>query len=368
MTDLVATQYATWDEPLLLEGGGSLAPITLAYETYGTLNAARDNGVLILHALSGDAHVAGRLSAEDRRPGWWDAIIGPGRPLDTNRYFVICSNVLGGCKGSTGPASVNPATGRPYAATFPVITIGDMVAAQVRLIDYLRIPSLLAVVGGSMGGFQALQWAAAFPERVRGVVPLATSSRTTTQMLAWNAIMRRAIMSDPRWRGGDYYGHEPPTDGLAVARMIGHVTYLSDSSLEQKFGRRFQHSDRPSFTLGPEFAVESYLEHQGESFNARFDANSYLAILKAMDYFDLAAAYGSLEHALGRTQARWLIMSFSTDWLYPSIESEVIAQALRNLGGPGSHTIVESDLGHDAFLLEDDRVGPPLADFLATCE
>lgn len=362
---LVETQYATWSEPLLLEGGGSLAPITLAYETYGRLNEQRDNAVLLLHALSGDAHAAGRLSAEDRRAGWWDALIGPGKPFDTDRYFFICSNVLGGCKGSTGPASLNPETGRPYGGDFPVITIGDIVAAQVRLIDRLDIPVLLAAAGGSMGGFQALQWAASYPGRVRGVLPLATSARTTAQMLAWNSIGRRAITSDPRWRGGHYYDGERPTDGLAVARMIGHITYLSPESLERKFGRNLQGREAISYTPGPEFAIESYLDYQGESFNARFDANSYLTILKAMDYWDLAASYGSLEAALGRSQARWLLLSFTSDWLYPTSESALIANTLHSLGKPVQHFEIVSDLGHDAFLIEDNKVGPHIARFLA---
>jgi homoserine O-acetyltransferase len=365
--DLVITRSASWHEPLRLDSGASLAPFTIAYEQYGELNAARDNAVLILHALSGDAHVAGRLSSEDRRPGWWDGLVGPGKPFDTERYCIICSNVLGGCKGSTGPSSTNPATGLPYGSDFPVLTIGDMVAAQARLLDRLEISTLLAAVGGSMGGFQALEWAARFPGRVRGVAPLAASARSTAQMLAWNAIMRRAIMSDPRWRGGHYYGHEPPTDGLAVARMIGHITYLSEPSLERKFGRSLQHGQRPAFTLGPEYAVESYLDYQGESFNARFDANTYLYILKAMDYFDLPGTHGSLETALGRADAGWLLMSFTSDWLYPTAETELIAAALRRAGRRVEHLVIESDLGHDAFLLEEDKVGPPLAAFLASC-
>lgn len=367
MSDLITTRSATWHEPLPLESGAALAPITIAYEQYGELNAARDNAVLIAHALSGDAHVAGGLSGEQRRPGWWDGMVGPGKPFDTSRYCVICSNVLGGCKGSTGPSSINPATDLPYGSDFPVITVGDIVAAQARLLDRLEIDTLVAVVGGSMGGFQALEWAARFPERVRGVAPLATSARSTAQMLAWNAIMRRAIMSDPRWRGGHYYGHEAPTDGLAVARMIGHITYLSEPSLERKFGRNLQYAQQPAFTLGPEYAVESYLDYQGDSFNARFDANSYLYILKAMDYFDLAASYGSLEAALGRADARWLLLSFTSDWLYPSAEAELIAQALSRAQRPVEHHVIASDLGHDAFLLEEDKVGPPLAAFLAAC-
>src|SRR5262245_35858283 len=251
---LVERRYATWTEPLRLDSGATLAPITLAYETYGELSLARDNAILLLHALSGDAHAAGRHTLADRKPGWWDAMVGPGRPFDTDRYFVICSNVIGGCQGSTGPSSIDPATGRPYGARFPVVTVADMVRAQARLLDQLGIRQLLAVAGGSMGGFQALEWATAYPDRVRGAILLATSARSSVQTLAWNAIGRRAIMSDPRWRGGDYYSSEPPTDGLAVARMIGHITYLSEPSLERKFGREYRKSDGPQFSLGPEFA------------------------------------------------------------------------------------------------------------------
>lgn len=258
---LVQTRYATWLEPLPLESGAQLAPLTLAFETYGELSPARDNAILILHALSGDAHVAGRHSSTDPKPGWWDAMVGPGRPFDTDCYFIICSNVIGGCKGSTGPSSIDPATGKPYGLRFPVITIGDMVRAQTRLIDHLGIDRLLAVVGGSMGGFQALEWATAYPDRVHGAILLATAARSSAQTVAWNAIGRRAIMADPRWRGGDYYGHEPPVDGLATARMIGHITYLSEPSLERKFGRAFQRGG-PSYTMAQEFVIESYLEHQ----------------------------------------------------------------------------------------------------------
>src|SRR5215211_5706191 len=245
---LVERRSMTWLEPLRLDCGAKLAPVTLAYETYGELNAARDNAILLLHALSGDAHAAGWY-AGDAKPGWWDSMVGPGRPFDTERYFVICSNVLGGCQGSTGPSSSNPATGRPYGASFPVLTIGDMVRAQARLLDRLGIERLLAVAGGSMGGFQALEWATALPDRVRGAILLATSARSSPQTVAWNAIGRRAIVADPRWRNGDYYGDEPPTDGLAVARMIAHITYLNELSLEQKFGRTFQGGAQPRFTL-----------------------------------------------------------------------------------------------------------------------
>jgi homoserine O-acetyltransferase/O-succinyltransferase len=361
---LVERRYLTWLEPLQLDGGATLEHVTLAYETYGTLNARHDNAILLLHALSGDSHAAGWYAGA-AKPGWWAAMVGPGRPFDTNRYFVICSNVLGGCQGSTGPSSIDPATGRPYGARFPVITIGDMVRAQSRLLDHLGIDTLLAVAGGSMGGFQALEWATAYPERVRGAILLATSARSSTQTVAWNAIGRRAIVSDPRWRGGDYYGLEAPVDGLAVARMIGHITYLSEPSLERKFGRAFQAGGGPAFTLEREFAIESYLEYQGASFNARFDANSYLYITKAMDYWDLPARYGSLEVALARSQASYLVLSFTSDWLYPTSESLVIAEAASRAGRPVEHVEIASTAGHDAFLVDYEPQGPIVEEFLA---
>ena len=362
---LVQTRYATWLEPLPLDSGASLAPVTLAYETYGRLSPARDNAILLLHALSGDAHAAGRHSAADRKPGWWESMVGPGRPFDTDRYFVICSNVLGGCRGSTGPSSVDPATGRPYGARFPVVTVGDMVRAQARLIDYLGIEQLLAVAGGSMGGFQALEWATAYPERVRGALLLATTARHSPQMVAWNAIGRRAIMSDPAWRGGDYYDGELPADGQAIARMIGHITYLSEESLERKFGRTLQRGGGPSYTLEDEFAIESYLEYQGESFNTRFDPNSYLYITKAMDYWDLPARYGSLDAALARSRAEFLLISFTSDWLYPTAESRAIAESLRRVGRPARHIELESSAGHDAFLVDDELQAPLISGFLS---
>jgi homoserine O-acetyltransferase len=361
---IVQRQYLTWTEPLPLESGATLSQVTLAFETYGTLNAAGTNAILLLHALSGDAHAAGRHSAADRKPGWWDSMVGPGKPFDTERYFVICSNVIGGCMGSTGPSSRDPRTGRPYGSRFPVLTIGDMVRAQTRLLDALGIERLLAVAGGSMGGFQALEWATAYPERVGGSLLLATAARSATQTVAWNSIGRRAIMSDPRWRGGDYYGHEPPTDGLAVARMIGHVTYLSDVSLEEKFGRRLQGAEAPAFSLEREFAVESYLDYQGASFNARFDANSYLYITKAMDYWDLAARYGSLDAAMARVQGPTLLVSFDSDWLYPSAESRLIADALTRQGRPVEHVDLHSTAGHDAFLVDEHAQRPILTAFL----
>jgi homoserine O-acetyltransferase len=363
---LVETHYASWNEPLSLESGAVLGSVMLAYETYGELNARRDNAIMIMHALSGDAHVAGLHSPASRKPGWWDTMVGPGKAFDTERYFVICSNVLGGCKGSTGPSSIDPATGQPYGLRFPIVTIGDMVKAQARLIDRLGVDSLHAVVGGSMGGFQALEWAVAYPERVRRVIPLASTGRSSAQTIAWSAIGRRAIMSDPRWRGGDYYGHEPPVDGLATARMIGHITYLSEPSLEQKFGRRLQGASRPGFSFEPEFAIERYLEYQAASFNARFDANSYLYITKAMDYWDLGAGHGQgdMAAALRKTKAAFLLLSFSTDWLYPTSESLALLEALRRARLRARHYELDSPLGHDAFLIEHEQLSPLIAEFL----
>jgi homoserine O-acetyltransferase/O-succinyltransferase len=365
---LVQRQYLTWTEPLELESGQVLGPLTLAYETYGQLNAARDNAILLLHALSGDAHAAGRHSAGERKAGWWDAMVGPGKPFDTERYYVICSNVIGGCMGSTGPSSRDPRSGRYYGARFPVITIGDMVRAQSRLLDALGIERLLAVAGGSMGGFQALEWATAQPERVGGALLLATAARSSAQTVAWNSIGRRAIMSDPRWRGGDYYEHEPPTDGLAVARMIGHVTYVSEPVLEQKFGRRLQGGAEPAFSLEREFAIESYLDYQGEIFNARFDANSFLYITKAMDYWDLPARYGSLDAAMARVRGRTLLISFDSDWLYPTSESRMIADALTRQGRPVEHVDLASPAGHDAFLIDFAAQRPIISEFLEELE
>lgn len=355
----------TWQEPLALESGQTLAPVTLTYETYGTLNAARDNAILLLHAFSGDAHAAGYHRADEQKPGWWDAMVGPGRTFDTDRYFVICSNVIGGCRGSTGPSSINPETGKPYGARFPVVTIGDMVRAQTRLIDRLGIDQLHAVIGGSMGGFQALEWATAYPERARSAILLATTARSSAQTIAWNAIGRRAIMSDPRWRGGDYYDHEPPIDGLAVARMTGHITYVSDMSLEEKFGRNFQEGAGPQFTLDPEFAIESYLNYKGDSFTTRFDPNSYLYITRAMDYWDLPGQYGSLEAAFERTRANFLILSFSSDWLYPTAESLAIAGALKHAGREYRHIELPASAGHDAFLINHELQTPIITEFLA---
>src|SRR5450432_857249 len=325
-----------------LDSGATVAPLDVAYETYGELNAAKSNAVLVLHAFSGDAHAAG-ISPETGKPGWWDNMIGPGKAFDTNKYFVICSNVLGGCRGTTGPASVNPATGCPYAMSFPVITIGDMVRLQKMLIDWFGISRLLSVSGGSMGGMQALEWAVAFPASVVSAIPIASTSRHSAQQIAFNEVGRQAIMADPDWNGGNFYGGPLPGRGLAVARMVGHITYMSDDSMREKFGRRLRDQNQ--------FEVESYLRYRGSQFVDRFDANSYLYITKAMDYFDLTSSGHSLGAAFERVKARFLVISFTSDWLYPSYQSLEVVRALRGRNCDVAYCELPSSYGHDAFLV-----------------
>ena len=365
---IVETQHFVFaeDEPLPLESGASLGPVTLAYETYGRLNADRSNAVLIEHALSGGAHVAGYRSATDAKPGWWDSCIGPGKAFDTNRFFVICSNVLGGCYGSSGPTSIEPATGRPYGLRFPVVTIADMVRAQEKLIDHLGIPRLLAAAGGSMGGMQVLEWAANHPARVRAAIPLATTARSGPMLIALSEVGRQAIYADPNWQGGGYYANgRRPDAGLAVARMIAHITYLSEEAMHRKFGRRLQTLERYGYQFRTEFQVESYLKHQGNSFIQRFDANSYLYITKAMDYFDLTADTGSLAAALaGAREVKFLVVSFTSDWLYPSHHSKEIVSALTAVGADVTYLDLESTAGHDAFLVEVDTMTQLLGSFM----
>jgi homoserine O-acetyltransferase/O-succinyltransferase len=360
---------ASPDHPLALESGQTLAPVTLAYETYGTLSPTGDNAILICHALTGDAHVAGYhgdgTNPLDEKPGWWHEMVGPGKPFDTTHYYIVCSNVLGGCKGSTGPSSVNPATGQPYGVSFPMVTIGDMVTAQARLADALGVSQWLCVAGGSLGGFQALDWSIRYPERVRSVIAMATASRVSAQGIAFNAVGRHAVINDPLWQNGSYTTDNPPVKGLATARMMAHITYLSEASLERKFGRRLQVPGTGlQFDFINEFAVESYLAHQGEAFIKRFDANSYLYMTKAMDYFDLAASYGSLTEAFAPVKADTLLVSFNSDWLFPTQESRAIAQALRRAGKPVSFVELDSPLGHDAFLLEVPAMSRIVAPFL----
>jgi len=338
-------------DSISLDSGATLAPVEVAYETYGQLSAARSNAILVLHAFSGDAHAAG-ISPETGKPGWWDNMIGPGKAFDTNKYFVISSNVLGGCRGTTGPASINPETGCPFAMSFPVITISDMVRLQKMLVDRLDIPRLLAVTGGSMGGMQALEWAVAYPDRVVSAIPIATTTRHSAQQIAFNEVGRQAIMADPDWNGGDYYGKQPPARGLAVARMVGHITYMSDDSMREKFGRRLRGKESFGFDFDVDFEVESYLRYRGNQFVGRFDANSYLYISKAMDYFDLTNGHGSLASALEPAQARFLVISFSSDWLYPSYQSQEIVRALRARNCDVAYAELPSNYGHDSFLVD----------------
>lgn len=366
--NIVTPQTFTFaqDEPFRLESGATLSPVTLAYETYGRLNADRSNAILILHALSGSAHAAGYHATEDTRPGWWDECIGPGKAFDTNRFFVICSNVLGSCYGSTGPAEIDPATGKPYALGFPVVTIGDMVRAQAKLLDHLGIDRLLCAAGGSMGGMQVLEWAAHHPHRLRAAIPLATTARHSPMLIAFSEVGRQAIYADPAWNNGEYYGNgKRPDAGLAVARMVGHITYLSDASMHQKFGRRLQAREQYGYEFQTEFAVESYLKYNGNNFTRRFDANSYLYVTKAMDYFDLSQPTGSLAAAFaGAVDVKFLVVSFTSDWLYPSYHSKELVRALYAVGADVTYLDIESTWGHDAFLLEVDTMTRLLTGFL----
>ena len=365
MEFIVKPQNFQLPEPLALDCGRTLKGVNIRYETVGTLAPDRSNAILITHALSGDAHVCGRHAPEDPKPGWWDEMVGPGRAIDTNRYFVICSNVLGSCAGSTGPRSVNPDTGNPYNLDFPVITIRDMVRAQRYLIDYLGIEKLLSVVGGSMGGMQAMEWAINYPDRLDSAVPIATTSQLSPQSIAFDWVGREAIKYDPNWNNGNYSADHVPDRGLAAARMLAHITYLSDESMSLKFGRDLQDTDSYSFDFHRDFAVESYLEHQGRRFVERFDANSYFYITRAMDYFDLAArAGGDLARAFASAKAAFLVVSFSSDWLFPTAESRKIVNALLKNRLNVSFCEIKSAYGPDAFLLEADVLGPMLRDFL----
>jgi homoserine O-acetyltransferase len=359
-------QFAGPDDPFRLVSGKTLPSVTLAYETWGE-ERNKDRTILVLHALSGDSHAAGVYSAADAKPGWWDSMIGPGRTFDTDRHFVICSNVIGGCMGSTGPSSTNPETDRPYGIDFPLITIKDMVAAQARLLDHLGIDKLFCAVGGSMGGIQALRWAVDFPDRVRAVIPIATTARHSAQAIAFYEVGRQAIMSDPKWNNGDYYDGERPDSGLALARMIAHITYLSEEAMHRKFARRLQNTQSRSqfqHNSEKEFAVESYLSHQGRQFVERFDANSYLFITKAMDYFDLTEDHSSLTEAFENVNAEFLVVSFSSDWHYPPKESKEIVKALRQNDIDVTYSEIFSGAGHDAFLIEENKLGFLIRGFL----
>jgi homoserine O-acetyltransferase len=366
---LVEKKFHTFAGPpheLLLESGASLGPITIAYETMGTLNDDKSNVILVTHALSGDSHVAGYYSEDDPKPGWWDTMVGPGKGIDTDKYFVICSNVLGGCMGTTGPSAENPATGRPYGLDFPVVTIGDMVKVQKDLLDHLGIAKLLAVVGGSIGGMQVIEWAISYPERVASAILLATTTRHSALAISFNEIGRQAIMSDPNFNKGDYYSGPKPDIGLALARMVGHVTYLSDEAMREKFGRRLQDRDSFSFDFDANFQVESYLRYQGSKFVQRFDANSFLYITKAADYFDVRKQYGndSEVEAFARVKAKILTISFTSDWLYPTYQSRDMVKAMKKNGLDVSFCEIEAKCGHDAFLLPNERQSSLINGFL----
>jgi homoserine O-acetyltransferase len=357
----LGTQAFTFGHPpaeLILESREKLGPITLVYETYGELNQQKSNAILVVHALSGDAHAAGPK-------GWWENMIGPGKGLDTDKYFVICSNVIGGCRGSTGPSSINPKTGQPYGLDFPIITIGDMVNAQRHLIDHLGIEKLLTVIGGSMGGMEVLQWMVAYPERIRSAIPIATTMKHTPQQIAFNEVGRQAIMADPDWKGGHYYGLKVPAKGLAVARMIGHITYMSDTSMAEKFGRRLR-ADKEPFKFGAEFEVEGYLRYRGDNFVKRFDANSYLYITKAIDYFNILNGNKNLANIFVGLKAKVLVIAFKSDWLYPAYQSQEIVKACKLAGVDATYCEINSTYGHDAFLLETEEETQLIKHFLNT--
>jgi len=355
------------DKPLLLDSGTQLDHLQVAYQTYGTLNQERSNAILVCHALTGDQHV-GNEHPVTGKSGWWSLMVGPGKPIDTDRYFVICSNVLGGCLGTTGPASINPATGEPYGLGLPVITIRDMVNAQARLLDHLGIDTLFSVAGGSMGGMQVLQWAASYPDRVFSALPIAAGARHSSQNIAFHEVGRQAVMADPEWQGGRYLTEgTSPRKGLAVARMAAHITYLSEQALHRKFGRNLQDRDRPTFGFDADFQIESYLRHQGMTFVERFDANSYLYLTRAMDYFDLAADYGGrLANAFRGAKTRFCVVSFTSDWLFPTVENKAVVRALNASGASVSFVEIETDRGHDAFLLDEPELFDTIRGFLSS--
>ncbi|MGZ5863966.1 MAG: homoserine O-acetyltransferase MetX [Xanthobacteraceae bacterium] len=355
------------DRPLRLDAGVDLFPLQIAYQTYGTLNANKSNAVLLCHALTGDQHV-NNVHPVTGKNGWWETLVGPGKPIDTDKYFIICPNVLGGCMGTTGPASTDPRTGKFYGLEFPVVTIRDIARAQAMLIDHLGIDMLFAVAGGSMGGMQVLQWAASYPERVFAAMPIACATRHSAQNIAFHEVGRQAVMADPDWRGGRYLTEGVnPRRGLGVARMAAHITYLSDAALHRKFGRKFQDRNNPTFSFDADFEVESYLRHQGSSFVERFDANSYLYLTRAMDYFDLAADYdGVLANAFMGIKTRICVVSFTSDWLFPTSESRAIVHALNAGGARVSFAEIVTDKGHDAFLLDEPELFAIVRGFLGS--
>jgi homoserine O-acetyltransferase len=356
------------DKDFTLQCGEKLKNITIAYETFGTLNKKKNNAILVCHALTGDSHAAGFYKETDEKPGWWDIVIGPGKAIDTDKYFVVCSNIIGGCMGSTGPSSTIPGKTKPYNMDFPVITVSDMVICQKKLIDHLNIKQLLSAIGGSLGGMQVIEWSVKYPDMVKSVIPLATTMKHSALAIAFNEVARHAIKSDPKWNNGNYTNESKPDTGLSVARMIGHITYLSDESMREKFGRKLQNKKNLSFTFAPQFQVESYLKYQGEKFVERFDANSFLYITKATDYFDLEMQYGkgSSVKAFSKTKAKFLVISYSSDWLYPTYEAKAIVKALKKNRLDVSFCEIESNLGHDAFLLYDNSLNKMIKGFLAS--
>ena len=354
------------DQPLLLDSGHRIDHWQIAYQTYGTLNRDRSNAILICHALTGDQHVA-NVNPVTGREGWWSLMVGPGLPIDTDRYFVICSNVVGGCMGTTGPASTDPATGRAYGLELPVITVRDMVRAQAMLLDRLGIGTLFSVAGGSLGGMQVLQWAATYPDRLFSALPIAAAPRHSSQNIAFHEVGRQAVMADRDWRSGRYLDFDTsPRKGLAVARMAAHITYLSDSALHRKFGRNLQDRDKPTFGFDADFQIESYLRHQGSTFVDRFDANSYLYMTRAMDYFDIAADHGGrLANAFKGIKTRFCVVSFTSDWLFPTVESKTVVRALNAAGASVSFVEIETDRGHDSFLLDEPEMFATISGFLS---
>ena len=362
-TELVTTKYVTIEQELRLESGRLLGPLTLAYETYGTLNAEGSNAILVTHAWTGDAHAAGRHSSDDRKPGWWDNLIGSGKVLDTDKYQVICSNVVGSCKGSTGPTSINPQTGRPYRLNFPIVMVRDMVRAQKLLLDVLGVTKLVTVIGGSMGAMQALEWGILYPEMVQSIIPIAGTGRTSPMAIALNALARQAIYNDPLWKKGNYKPEHPPMSGFALARSVGHISFLSEESMAMKFGRRFSARDG-LFDFFGQFEVERYLEYNGNSFPGRFDCNSFLYLAKALDLYDVAWETGSLEDALEPLICPSLWFSFTSDWLYRPEQTEEVVDELKRLGKPVEYHLIDSDYGHDSFLVEPEKFTPFVVEFL----
>ena len=360
---LVSTQYAEFDVELPLESGRVLGPLTLAFETYGTLNASRSNTVLVAHAWTGSAHAAGFNTPDERKPGWWDDMIGPGKVLDTDLYFVVCSNVIGSCYGSTGPTSINPRTGKPYNLTFPVLMVRDMVRAQQLLLDHLGIDRVLTVIGGSMGAMQAIEWAIHYPERTRSIIPIAGTGRTSPMAIALNALARQAVFNDPMWKKGGYRPDHPPADGLALARAVGHISFLSDVSMNLKFGRRFSVRDG-MFDFFGNFEIENYLKYNGRNFVDRFDTNSFLYLAKSLDLYDVAWGFDSLDEALDRLACPSLWFAFTSDWLYPPYQTEEVVGTLRRLGQPVEYHLIDSDYGHDSFLVEPEKFTPKVVEFL----